>query len=58
MTYSHKKKCVFIKLAKDPLKPPAKLSQSTKKYMAKSRELTAWRDGWFKGQYELNESEQ
>ena len=54
MTYNAKtyKKCVFNKLSKDPLKPPAKLSQSAKRYQAKSKELTRWRDGWFKGQYE------
>ena len=58
MTYSHKKKCVFINISENPLKPPAKLSQSAKRYQAKSKELTRWRDGWFKGQYELDESEQ
>ena len=57
MTCSHKKKCVFVNLSKDPLKPPKKVSQSTKKYMAKSKGLTRWRDAWFKGQYELDESE-
>ena len=60
MTYNHKtyKKCNFVRLAKSPLKPLKKADKSTKKYMAKSKELTEWTNGWFKGQYELNESEQ
>ena len=47
------KKCNFVKLTKDPLKPPAKTGKSAQRFMAKSKELTKWRDGWFKGKYEL-----
>ena len=49
------KKCNFVKLAKDPLKPLKKPNKSAQKYMAKSKELTEWRLGWFKGQYELED---
>ena len=45
-------KCNFVNLSKDPLKPPAKSGKSAKRFMAKSKELTKWRNGWFKGQYE------
>ena len=55
MTYDPKtyKKCSFAKLSKDPLVPLSKIEKSKKRYLAKSRELTEWRDGWFKGEYEL-----
>ena len=55
MTYNAKnyKKCNFVKLSKDPLKPLKKQTKASKKYLAKSKELTNWRDGWFKGKYEL-----
>ena len=55
MGYSQKtyKKCNFVKLAKDPLVPLSKIEKSKKRYLAKSRELTEWRNGWFKGKYEL-----
>ena len=55
MTYDSKsyKKCNFVKLSKDPLKPLSKIEKSKKRYLAKSRELTEWRNGWFKGKYEL-----
>ena len=55
MTYDPKtyKKCNFVKLAKDPLVPLSKIEKSKKRYLAKSRELTKWIDGWFKGKYEL-----
>ena len=59
MTYKQKtyKKCNFVKLSKDPLKPPSKKEQEIKVYPYKGTTLKEWRDGWFKGQYELNESE-
>ena len=55
MSYNHKtyKKCNFVNLAKEPLVPLSKIEKSKKRYLAKSRELTEWRDGWFKGKYEL-----
>ena len=52
MTYNTKK-CSFVNLNKDPLKPPAKTSPTkNEKASARSKELTMWRDGWFKGKYE------
>ena len=55
MSYSPKtyNKCNFVKFSKDPLKPSSKIEKSKKRYLAKSRELTEWRNGWFKGKYEL-----
>ena len=55
MSYNHKtyKKCNFVKLSKNPLKPSAKIIKSKEIYNNKSRELTEWRNGWFKGKYEL-----
>ena len=57
MTYNQKtyKKCNFVKLAKDPLKPLAKPKKQKVDYNYKGRTLKEWRDGWFKGQYELDE---
>ena len=55
MSYNQKtyKKRRFVKLSKDPLKPPAKpLATKNEKASARSKELTMWRDGWFKGKYE------
>ena len=55
MTYNAKtyKKCNFIKLSKDPLKPLKKRPQTKNPLTTnRSRELKEWRDGWFKGQYE------
>ena len=58
MTYDYKtyKKCNFVKLAKDPLKPFAKQKKQKVVTSYKLRTLKEWRDGWFKGEYELNES--
>jgi hypothetical protein len=58
MTYNVKtyKKCVFNKLSKDPLKPLAKQKKQKVDTNYKLRALKEWRDGWFKGGYELNES--
>ena len=59
MTYNQKtyKKCNFVKLTKEPLKPLKKFKP--KKYNVDSnyklKALKEWRDGWFKGQYELDE---
>ena len=53
-----KRKCNFVKLTKDPLKPPAKIGKGNNVYGYKGKVLKEWRDGWFKGQYELDESEQ
>jgi hypothetical protein len=54
MTYNQKtyKKCILVKLSKDPLKPRAKQKQKVKDYNYKGKILKEWRDGWFKGQYE------
>ena len=52
MAYN-KKKCSFINLNKDALKPLAKRPKTkNEKASQRSRELTMWRNGWFKGQYE------
>ena len=55
MSYSPKtyKKCNFVNLSNDPLKPPKKQKQGKTKPTYKARILKDWRDGWFKGQYEL-----
>tara|TARA_R100001594_G_C3920242_1_gene235551 strand:+ start:355 stop:549 length:195 start_codon:yes stop_codon:yes gene_type:complete len=55
MTYDPKtyKKCSFVKLSKDPLVPLSKIEKSKERYNNKSKQLTEWRDGWFKGKYEL-----
>ena len=60
MTYNQKtyKKCMFQNLAKDPLKPLRKPKKQKVDYNYKGKLLKEWRDGWFKGKYELNESEQ
>ena len=57
MTYNQKtyKKCVFVKLSKDPLKPVKKFKGKKRDTNYKSRALKDWRDGWFKGKYELDE---
>ena len=57
MTYNQNtyKKCNFVKLAKDPLKPLAKPKKQKVVTSYKLRALKEWRDGWFKGQYELDE---
>ena len=54
MTYNPKtsKKCHFINLAKDPLRPLAKQKYKKTDYNFKGKILKEWRDGWFKGQYE------
>ena len=58
MTYDPKtyKKCNFVKLAKDPLKPLKKPKKIKVDYNYKGRQLKEWREGWFKGEYELHES--
>ena len=59
MTYNQKnyKKCNFVNLAKDPLKPLKKPKTYKVSQNDKSKILKEWRDGWFKGKYELkNES--
>ena len=46
MTYNQKtyKKCNFVKLAKDPLKPLAKPKKQKVDYNYKGRTLKEWRD--------------
>ena len=58
MTYNQNtyKKCVFQKLAKDPLKPLKKTKTVKMDTSYKLKALKEFRDGWFKGQYELDES--
>ena len=52
MAYT-KKKCSFINLNKDALNPLAKRPKTkNEKASQRSRELTVWRNSWFKGQYE------
>lgn len=56
MSYSAKlhKKCTFPKMGTRPL--PKKRAKKVAK-IDKTRVLKEWRDGWFKGEYELkNES--
>ena len=56
MSYSAKlhKKCTFHKMGTRPL--PKKRAKKVAK-IDKTRVLKEWRDGWFKGEYELkNES--
>ena len=48
---------MFQNLAKDPLKPLRKPKKQKVDYNYKGKLLKEWRDGWFKGKYELNESE-
>ena len=57
MTYNQKtyKKCNFVKLTKDPLKPLKKFKPKKYNTSYKLKALKEWRDGWFKGQYELDE---
>ena len=57
MTYDYKtyKKCNFVKLAKDPLKPLKKTKTAKMDTNYKLKALKEFRDGWFKGQYELDE---
>ena len=54
MSYSQKtyKKCNFVNLSNDPLKPPRKQKQKATDNNYKGKILREWRDGWFKGQYE------
>ena len=54
MTYDPKtyKKCNFVKLSKDPLKPLAKRPEKKRFNEDKSKLMAEWRDGWFKGEYE------
>ena len=54
MSYSQKtyKKCNFVNLSNDPLKPPRKQKQKATDNNYKGKILKEWRDGWFKGQYE------
>lgn len=58
MSYNSKtyNKCTFVNLKIDPLKPLAKRSkkkQQKKRFNEdKSKVLSEWRNGWFKGQYE------
>ena len=57
MTYNQKtyKKCNFVSLSKDPLKPLAKIPKVKNQLASnRSRELKEWRDSWFKGKYELS----
>ena len=53
--YTRPKRCKFVKLSKNPLKPLKKTKQ--KKYATttnNARIMKEWRDGWFKGEFELN----
>ena len=54
MTYNPKtsKKCHFVSLSKNPLRPLVKQQQKGKDYNYKGKILKEWRDSWFKGQYE------
>ena len=54
MSYSPKtyKKCNFVKLSKDPLKPRSKQKQEAIHSNYRGKVLKEWRDGWFKGHYE------
>ena len=58
MTYDPKsyKKCNFVKLAKDPLTPNKKPQKKKRFNEDKNDVMAKWRDGWFKGQYELKEN--
>ena len=53
MTYNPKsyKKCTFVKLTKDPLKP-LKRQNKLRFREDKNNVMAKWRDGWFKGEYE------
>ena len=55
MTYnqSNYKKCNFVRLAKDPLRPLKKTKTAKMDTGYRLKALKEWRDGWFKGQYEL-----
>ena len=59
MSYSPKtyKKCTFVKLAKNALKPLKKYSKDRERFKEdKSKIISEWRDGWFKGKYECPEN--
>ena len=45
------KKCVFVKLSKDPL-VPLKKQKKLRFREDKNNVMARWRDGWFKGEYE------
>ena len=49
------KKCNFVRLSKDPLKPLKKAKKRKMDTGYKLKALKEFRDGWFKGQYELDE---
>jgi len=60
MADDYYKKCTFVKMSgkgrkigKKKGKPLAGYAQNQK-----AKVLSDWRDGWFKGEYELSESEQ
>ena len=53
--YTRPKRCKFVKLSKNPLRPLKKTKQ--KKYATttnNARIMKEWRDGRFKGEFELN----
>tara|TARA_R100001015_G_C4586750_1_gene142608 strand:+ start:720 stop:905 length:186 start_codon:yes stop_codon:yes gene_type:complete len=53
--YVRPKRCKFVKLSKNPLKPLKKAKP--KKNVAainNAKIMKEWRDGWFKGEFELN----
>ena len=56
MSYSAKK-CSFVNMKIDPLKPLAKSTNPQKKKQKrfnedKTKAIAQWRDSWFKGKYE------
>lgn len=53
--YITSKRCNFVRLSKDPLKPLKKPKKPKSMYNKDKQTIKAWRDGWFKGEFELKD---